>query len=888
VSFFANTAPQDQVPKKLANISDDAINSNQQAVPVPYLAGRVYVAGNYITPAYNAKAKPISTQTQKGEDGQVSSYKYFADFALMFCMGGRNPVNAVYKVILDSDIIWSGNIQRGQAHKEVITIDKRGTIHLYWGDESQPIDNVLLNVRQAPIGGGNKQDKTTYPPNDGANKTGNPQFAAGDTDPFSGHYDQHPAYRGQCYAVFKDWKLGRNRTSVPNILLELKRGCPFVGGTFKASDDKGVNPAAVLYDWLTDTRFGMALPETQLVTASFTNLFNALEAQGARLSVLITQQDDFRQAVANLLEYYDGWIRNNGGQIEVGYWVHGAVTSVGTLTDDDLLGDPELEPTGWGPTINELSVVYADRDHHFNTYAQSYRDPNNFRITGSPRPSVLQRPWITDANLAKRYAREYGAILALPTAKGDLHVRREWLDNNNALPGSVFFYESAFYGLQWYMRLLEVEHAADNSAVATMTVEWERSVWPSLYIPPGFQGPGGFVMGPRAIWNSRVVEVPYTLLDKKFLTQIACLSIKGNVEVIGYRIWASFDNGATYQCLSSSNNFGAFGVLAADTGTASTSAWWNIYGPNHDEIVLPQTVAQVNDDTLLCFVGNEICSVGAIAAYANGYKQIYWARARLGTSVGSYPAGTVAYYIPRADLHILDNVGFEPGATVLFKIQPFTVDADYDLSTVTPISYTVTGFNPVPAPTLSPAGGPFVGVVAPLPSQPPAGFDLRFTADGTEVTRSSVLWARSGSTYIAGYLNKSAVIRVRFTAANGRSSPEAIFTYTKVQQIPGQPAPTQQAGAPSRSFSGSKGHTAGNLTLTAVTAGSVIHYSLNGGVTQNYSVPVHLNCTAGGDTLEYWASAAGMDDSNHAWFDNTKVQGSGGGNPGGGGGGLPP
>jgi hypothetical protein len=141
--------------------------------------------------------------------------------------------------------------------------------------------------------------------------------------------------------------------------------------------------------------------------------------------------------------------------------------------------------------------------------------------------------------------------------------------------------------------------------------------------------------------------------------------------------------------------------------------------------------------------------------------------------------------------------------------------------------------------------------------------------------------------YIAGYLNRSAVIRVRFTAANGRGSPEAIFNYAKVQQIPGQPAPTQQCGIPSRSFSGSKGHTGGNLTLTPLTVGSTIHYSKNGGITQTYSSPIPLACTTSGDTVEFWAAMAGMDDSNHAWFDNTKVQGTGGGY-GGSGGGVPP
>jgi hypothetical protein len=67
-------------------------------VPVKYLAGRAYVAGDYISPAYNPKAIPIKTQTGKGES-QTTGYKYFADFALLFCMGGRRPVDAIYTIV---------------------------------------------------------------------------------------------------------------------------------------------------------------------------------------------------------------------------------------------------------------------------------------------------------------------------------------------------------------------------------------------------------------------------------------------------------------------------------------------------------------------------------------------------------------------------------------------------------------------------------------------------------------------------------------------------------------------------------------------------------------------------------------------------------------------
>jgi hypothetical protein len=880
--LWGNTANKPPDPKKFANISNDQINSNQQAVPVKYLAGRNYVAGDYISPAYNPVAKPIKTESGK-DQSTTTGYKYFADFALVFCTGGRRPVDALYKVIVDSDIRWKGNVVRQSGHeKETIQVEGLGTLHLYWGSESQPIDNILLKARGTATGGTDPKDSTTWP---AANaQTGEEIFSglpSGNSNPYSGHYDIHPAYRGQCYGVFKNWKLGRDRTSVPNIQLELKRGCPWINGGGVDAEDRGINPIAVLYDWLTDTRFGMALPDSSLNTATFSSTFTQLEAIQGRISPLVTSQTDFRQIVAELMEYYDGWIRRNGQLIEVGMWQSGNINSTIHLTDDDLLAEPELEPQGWGPTINELTVVYKDREHHFNDYIQNYRDPNNFRITGGPRPETFSRPWLTDATLAKSYARTSGASLALPFTGGNLTVKREWLTTKGILPGNIFWYDSAFYELSFLVRLLAIEHQADNSAKAVMTVEWERSKWPSLFKPPPFQGPGGFVLGPRAIWQSRVSEVPFMLENQKFDTQIVTLAVRGNVEVQGYRIWISLDAGATYQKMpddASSSSFASFGKQFSAIGTADTSIGFHLYGIDLD-LVVSQTNAQWNDDNLMCFVGSEILSIGRVINYGHGFFTAYIKRGRYGTAPAAHAANGNLFFIYRANLKLIDNAGFIPGAAIKVKLQPFTVDLDYDLNLVTAINYTVVGFDDIPTPVLAPSPSTFATSVNVRVANPPAGMKIRYTHDGSEVTGTSREWPR-GTTgnYTTLSITYSSTLRVRFYATSGRFSGELIAHYTKVTGT----LPPQICGAPTWSFDGVLQHTGGNLTITVTTSGSVIKYQKNNGAVTNYpGTPVHLNCTATGDTIDFWAALAGMSDSPHRFIDNSleTTFGGGGHNP---------
>jgi hypothetical protein len=870
VSFFAQTEAQQPAQKrKLLNISDDALNSNQQSVPVKYLAGRAYIAGDFISPAYNPRAVPIKTSTGKG-DSTTTDYKYYADFAMVFCMGGRRPVDALYTIVVDSDIVWTGNVQRGSAQKEVITIDKYGTIHLYWGSDTQGIDAILLTPRTA--GAGDPLDSTTWDPNSGGSIFNG--FAAGDLNPYSGHYDQHPAYRGQCYAVFKDWKLGRGRTNIPNIMFELKRGCPWLAGGQIDSDDQGINPAAIIYDHLTDPRFGMEVPESKLL--NFQTAFNGLGALGAKLSVVISEQTQFRQFIAQILEYFDGWIRRNGQKIELGFWSHGTPTITVQLTDDDLLGNPELNPQGWSDTLNEVTVVYNDRDHHFNTYSQTARDPNNRRITGGPRAVTLQRSWLTDAALAKQYATEYCKVKALPTMAGQLPVKREWLEHNGMLPGKLFTYDSAWYGWSIAMRLLEIEYPSDNSSKAILTVSWETAIWPSIYIPPPFQGPGGFVLGPRGIWQSRVTEVPYLLQDHRFLTQIACLAVKGNVETIGYRIWASFDGGATYQDLSNTNDFAAFGRLNLPMISSSVAFWATLYGAGQDQVVT-QTPGQQSDDTYLAFIDGEVLSVGIVAAHGSGTVEVFILRGRLGTVAEAHAVNAPIYFIPRSALHILDNAGFIPGTVVKFKLQPFTEDQDYDLAAVTPVSYTVLGFDELPAPILNPPATSFRFSLW-VYVHGLAGTTIRYTADGTGVTPDSAIFPFNGL-----LLSATTTLRLRAYAIGGRRSEELMATYTKTSdtEIP----PAGACAPPMRSFSGSNHQTTGNLTLTATTAGSAIKYKKNDGPTLTYTSPIFCACVSGGDLIEYWATKAGLTDSAHVIFDNSRIEIGGFGIPSGG---LPP
>jgi hypothetical protein len=869
MSFFSpQIANQQKKPKKLLNISDDQINSAQQATPVKYLAGRGYLAGDYISPAYNQVSLPKKTTTGKG-DSQITGYVYFADFAQIFCMGGRVPVRGLRTIIVDSEIVWSGTVDRGVAEYADVTVENHGTMRIYWGSDTQPIDPLVLTERGVvPVDPDfNPRDSSTFPANaaTGGQITHNGR-ASGDDNPTAGHYDRHPAYRGQCYAVFKKWKLGRDRTQVPNIQVELIRDVPFVGSTTLSSDDTGVPIAGVLFDWLTDDRFGAGLPESSLLTSSFTALATALATY--RISPIISSQEQFRSVIGKLLEYFDGWLRRNGRQLECGFWSHGNVDTSGlpVLADDDFDSEPDLTPTGFGDTVNEVTVMYRDRTHHFNDYPQVYRDPNNRRIVGEPRPVYLQREWITDAALAKKYATEYGTLHAQPSTTGSLEVKRESLMSSGLKPGDRFVLDTNTYGLAIVCRINEIEWPEDKATKAKMSIEAERGLWPSLYIAPPSDSPGDFFTGAQPILNHRVIELPQGLKTPGVTTnQVAVLADRSSTDVIGFRSWLSAD-GTTYSIAAERNSFAVFGQLGSNYSAATsnpddtTGAQIFLFGADLSTIV-SQSDAARDDNTLLLIIDSEIMSVGTVTALGDGLFKFFVKRGLYGTTIAAHTSGAACWLIFRNQIVPISNRNFVNGATLYFKLQPITAQEDYDLASVTAFTYAFVALDVVPTPAISPGTQSFTGTLN-ASIMADAGLIVRY-AFGTIPTVDSPEWPKSGGSYTTLAVSSSGTLYAVAFTADGRASQPAVVTYTLVSS--GSTGSTT-CGSVTWTKTGTLGHSTLQVTPHCATPSSTIHYIKTGGSLTTYtsgtiSLPV-------GSSIDFYASAAGMLDSPHSGFDN--------------------
>lgn len=163
--MFGNSNNKPPPAKKIANIDENQVNTNQQAIPVPYMAGRQRVALIWAAPVYKPVTQRVTTTVGKGEE-QTTGYIYFGDVFGIICMAGRVRLAKLFRHILESEIAWeneAGLVLSSTA--TAVTITDRGQTWLYRGDPDQPLDPHVLTPIGPPPGNEDfdPRDPTTWP-----------------------------------------------------------------------------------------------------------------------------------------------------------------------------------------------------------------------------------------------------------------------------------------------------------------------------------------------------------------------------------------------------------------------------------------------------------------------------------------------------------------------------------------------------------------------------------------------------------------------------------------------------------------------------------------------------------------------------------------------------
>ncbi len=636
---FSSTKNLPPPKQKPFNIDEQRTSTNQQARPVPYIAGITRIAVTFISEAFKVKSKKV--QMKVGKKKETVGYNYFASFAALI---GHGPIDRIDAIWMDDELVWSGPLTRSGDFAS-ITIEGRGNVRLYWGTDTQTQDPVLATSGTV-----------------------------------------HPAYRGQAYMVFDQLFFGRDRTNAPNIEVQVTRwpNASWLATPNSIQDD--VNPVIPLWDLWTNPRYGLGLPESRLDMDSLAAVGEQLDTEDIGVSPVIARTMSFRQFLIELCECFDAYpTYDDQGRLGLAL-VRESVAVAPVIGPTDLVDPPTLNPQGWHDTLNETFVRFTDRAHRFEESSVAYRDRGNYQITQAVLSQTLSRLWITRQAVAQKVANAAGRVSAKPLLSGSMRVRKS--SGANLTVGGLFtlnFPQSGVSGV--LCRVERFSLPAPGQSEVTVSFTEDTGFFNADHYAAGADTPpADNVFEVQEVDYEKLIEAPWAIKETS-TPFILFLAARGDVVSNGFNLWKQRTD-LSYRDAGTFDNFAQRAHVVteypASTLLIDDYLGMDIQFDSLDNELDEYPFTEAQQNRLLVFVGDEILSVWNVQLIAAGRYRLWTIRARYDTKRQTHPVNAEVWVALREDLAMRSDDMSPPDKT--FKLQPFLLQSEFDLAEVDPIS----------------------------------------------------------------------------------------------------------------------------------------------------------------------------------------------------------
>jgi hypothetical protein len=392
-----------------AGLGDFKFPTAMENRPQPLIFGTVKMEGPNVVWWGDLRQIPIKETVKTGlwsKKSFIKGYRYNVGVQLGLC---RGQINAVRKIWIGDTEVWSGTVQDGTAVVNKPTLfggddfgngGMTGTFRIHSGSTTQAV-NSYLTPFQSP----------------------------------------QPAYRGLAYAVWEGGYVG-NSTSMKPWKFELQRfpnGLALTGGK-EIVNSWDANIMNVIYELMTDSRWGFGFPSSDIDTAGFTTAAETLYTEGNGFSMILDKPMDAGTFLKELERQMDGvvYLDQTTGKWKVnlargGYDVD-AITQI-VRADGDIVKVKDWNPGTWEALVNEVHVEFNDRQRDYQGTFAKGDNSAGIKVQGRVEPVSLKYPGVKDATLANQIACREVRTMSRPLAKCTLEVTREFWDLN---PGDVF------------------------------------------------------------------------------------------------------------------------------------------------------------------------------------------------------------------------------------------------------------------------------------------------------------------------------------------------------------------------------------------------------------------------------------------------------------------
>jgi hypothetical protein len=495
--MFGSTNNVPQPKQKPLGLDEAHTSTNEAARPVPWFSGVRRVSGTFITDVFQQRATAVVQGS--GKQKSKSGYNYYASFVAAFCHG---PVDGLRDLRLNGESVYTSDVSlravsltssggvatftttnpHGRATGEevivegasqgdyngsaVITVTSatKFTFPIFGSPASPATGTVIARVKLPPVlrDGDNPLFVRILIPDYGIMRlhwgTENQER---DELLIELGLDL-PPLPGICTGVFEELFLGFNQTNVPNIeaVLEKKARADWHDLPDIAGD---ANPIAAACELLQHPRAGCGLDTARFNTEMMLASAAQLEAEGVGLSPLLTRQQECRQFLLQLLEYFDGYpVNGTDGLLGIAL----ARPSAGALpeiTDADCIGRVKFLPEDWQSARSVTRLKFINGARSFLDDMVSHPAPAVISITGEPDPLTLDRGWVTKESVARPMVMAAGRVNALPPLTGSVSLRKRTALYDALLPGARFTFNLSSRNLVNLVFRVEERRQADSA-----------------------------------------------------------------------------------------------------------------------------------------------------------------------------------------------------------------------------------------------------------------------------------------------------------------------------------------------------------------------------------------------------------------------------------------
>lgn len=731
--------------------------------PVPVLFGEQKVTGNFMNwTKANFRAREVRGGGGSSKDDipeSIVGYDYFLGYEYALCMGSIDEVGQVWSIPGEkkmrgntaTDLIFTD----GEEYKEIVLDEQdptnpagnqSGTIRLYRGSNTQnripagdpyqtgtERNSGLLKIGYTyKISARTDSDFTLVGAASNAVNTVFVATATGSAGILDGgdKVIEYTGlnYRNVCWALFMDFKLGRS--PAPRTYQFILRRFPAHDGSFHMKRPDGTtitnfkvrgsntvghpcyrqaNPAAIIYECLTNTLWGRALPATMFHEASWITASEYFAARNIGMSLVLNQADklsdiiDGIRAHVKLLPVWDGEVLKLRCLLDPNQ-THAAIQ---TIRKSEVEKASISRPM-WPATTNEIRAEFNDASRNFRGNTVHAQDLANIQITGRTNQKRIQLSGFTDFNTARRQAIRILKETSYPAAFGSITMNRF---KSQLEVGDVFRFEWDEWGanpVTMYLQVIGMKEASSNEENLEIDVTEDVNL-------SSIEGTESGNLIP-AIQSWELVQdilqsdlslfvtpsKTNTEITPKTAVELPAIATEGNVAstiITGQRpnaavttitaVWKREDE-SSFRNLATTSNFAITGALLttfpykAEIDRTAEAFQFSLTDPTTDEATLLANCVKIQSftddmedliDSLEDYfiIGEEIIQVGLVQQIGtNIYRARNVVRGCFGSKIEAHPIGRNFFYL-RNVLNPLNAapLGINTGALPMDEIVHF-------------------------------------------------------------------------------------------------------------------------------------------------------------------------------------------------------------------------